>query len=239
MAVTLDKATLGTVNSAGDSGTVVLTTTAAVSSNAFIVLGVMAYEGTTTLSSVSGGGLTWSVDKTQIAGTSAIGLGIASAQAPSGLASSTAITFTFSDAAGGPRVAGGFSLFGVKTTSPLDGTPPASVRTTTAAWATNSMTVEAGSVLVALQFAENTDTSNTPTSPALQAWELLVPAGPFSMRMDYDVRSSAGSASIAGTMGAASVAGNIVVAYLAAEEIPPVTNEAALRAAHTPVTWRT
>jgi hypothetical protein len=216
MAITLDQTTLGTVNSGGDSGTVTLTTTATVSSNAFIVVGVMPYEGTTTLSSVSGGGLTWSVDKTEIAGISAIGLGIASAQAPAGLASGTNITFTFSDALGGPRWAGGMSLLGVKTSSPLDGTPPAAVRGTTAAWATNSQTIQAGSCAVALQFAENTATANTPTAPALQAWELLVGGGPSGMRMDYDVRSSTGSANIAGTMGGASVNGSILVAYLAA-----------------------
>jgi hypothetical protein len=81
------------------SSTVAVTTNGAAASGNFII-GVATTRQTnnTTLTSVSGGGLTWTVDAT-LAGTSSNGFGLFSAPAPAGLASSTTVTATFSAAA--------------------------------------------------------------------------------------------------------------------------------------------
>jgi hypothetical protein len=85
----------GTANSDTSASTLAVTTTGAIASGAKIIL-VAGWRTATTLSSVAGGSLTWVIDRQQVDGGAARHYAFISANAPSGLASSTAITLTFS-----------------------------------------------------------------------------------------------------------------------------------------------
>lgn len=74
-----------------------LTTTGAAAAGSRIFV-VVEWYGAQTLTSVTGGGLTWTVDKTATDGT--VNIGLASAVAAAGLASSSTITANFSAATG-------------------------------------------------------------------------------------------------------------------------------------------
>ncbi len=109
---------LGThVENAG-STTMKMTTSAAAASNTRVFAFVTWSNATRTLSSVTGGGLTWSVDE-QATDTANFHVAIASASAPSGLPSGTAITATFSGSVNHGDMAAA-SFLGIAATNPVD-----------------------------------------------------------------------------------------------------------------------
>jgi hypothetical protein len=219
MAIVLDQA-LGT--NLGDPGatTIVLTTTNAVAAGGFIVLGVAAFSGGASfLTSVTGGGLTWSIDK--MVDDASRSFAIVSAQAPAGLASSTALTANL-NASLNARIIGGTSFTGVKTSpaAPVDGTPTGPTSVGTGAWATASYAIAAGSIIAAMNYSITLDSAavNTATGPSVEAWERSQTADNYGACAEYRIEASAASYTVAGTWSGAGTTGsaNCAVAYLAA-----------------------
>lgn len=160
-----------------------------------------------------GPGLTWTVDR-QSSGANN-GTFIASAQLTSALTIGTIVTAHVSGSVGG-RLGGLSSFTGVKTSSPVDGTPPASLHATTAAWATNNITILAGSMIYAVNYAEISASGNTPTAPSIQTWTVWNGTDTNGVG-EYRIETSAGTYTVGGTLGASG--GNqdsVGVAYLSA-----------------------
>ncbi len=214
MAIAIDQADLGGTIGTADATTVQFTTTAAVASGGFIVVvGGWFGAGGATVSSVSGGGLTWSVDDSGSDTNSACF--IASAQAPSGLASSTTITVTFSGTVSVPTVSG-LSFTGVATSSALDGTTLGPVHVSTAAWSSGNYTTSAAAVVVGVNWSEGAVASNTETSPSVEAHEYIHGVDHYGHVAEYRIESSAGAYPVAGTWDAAAGNTTFAAAYLAA-----------------------
>jgi len=216
MAITVDKASIGTFTNDANSATAVLTTNQTVASSAFIVVSVGHFGSSATVDTVvSSPALTWTIDK-QSTVTGGRFVAIASAQAPSGLASGSTITFTFTDATPGARVAGGSSFLGVATSSPVDGTPLGTTDVTTDVWSSGNYAIAAGSVIVGACYTPNQASSHTATS-GTEAYEAFDVADQYGTVSVYRIESSAGSYAVAGTWGVATGNNkNIAVAYLAA-----------------------
>lgn len=218
MAIAIDVSSLGSTYVAANATTAAFTTGSAVASGGFIVLaGGWFSDNTGTVTGISGGGLTWTVNKQPNGGTSLVNAWIASAQAPSGLASGTTITATFS-ATQQARFIMGMSFTGVATSSPVDGTPTGQTKGSTAAWATPSYSIAAGSVIVAACAQVGPSANNSPTSPSLEGPENDQAGDTVSFVMEYRIESSAGSYTVAGTWssGVGIDTSNAAVAYLTA-----------------------
>jgi hypothetical protein len=212
MAIVIDKATIGSNRVDSGSTTIAFNTNQTVASGGFIVVGGGWFANNAlTVSSVAGGSLTWAVDRNMSAANQN-GSWMASAQAPSGLASGTTITATIS---GSPlaRTIGGTSFTGVKTTSPVDGTPLLA-HVNSASWSSGSYAIAAGSVIVAVNW--NFVGGNTATAPSIEAWELFDGPTQTGTVMEYRIESSAGSYTVAGTLASADNNDTATVAYLAA-----------------------
>lgn len=216
MAIALD-ANLGTNQLTASGTSITLTTAAAAAAGSRVILMIGYFSGGT-VTSVSGGGLTWVEDMESTAASP--GLAVYSADAPSGLAVSTVLTVTFDAAVSGRKVTGAsFTGLAGGSSGYLSGTPPA---TDTAsggtAWATPSHTpADADALLISLVFLDIfVACTATVTSPALELHDLQ--QGTASMMVTgYRIVSSIASYSIAGTF---SAAGNThrhgIVAYKAA-----------------------
>jgi hypothetical protein len=218
MAVAIDKSSLGISYSAASSNSIQFTTSQAVASGGFIVVvGGWFGDNSLTVSGVSGGSLSWSVDKQPNGGSLPYSVFIASAQAPSGLASSTTITASLSGSTGSALFIGGLSFTGIATSSPVDGTPTGPTEaTTTAAWSTPSYAIAAGSVIVAACLGEGTSANNAPTSPSLEGPENDQAGDTIALVAEYRIETSAGSYTVAGTWSAGVSTRNVAVAYKAA-----------------------
>jgi hypothetical protein len=216
MAIAIDQATIGSMRDEVSRSAYTLTTTATVSSSAFVVLAIHTLDNPTSITSITNTGtaLSWTVDKNAAAGGNRIA--IASAQAPSGLASGAVITVNMSSSSVF-CIMGGCSFTGVKTSSPVDGTP---LGPTTASsvqpWSTGNYTVVAGSVIVGYCENSTNGSANTPTAPSVEVWELAGSGNDYAGVQQYRIESSAGSVPVAGSWGTACNSGNIAVAYLAA-----------------------
>lgn len=212
MAITVDVAALGTNYGSGTSGSIAFTTGSAVASGGFIVLSVGHVDDS--ISSVSGGGLTWSVDKAYewSGGGFARRIAIVSAQAPAGLASSTSITASFVGSSAQVRLIGGMSFMGVATSSPVDGTPLGSNADSVAAWTSGSYAISAGSVVVAASYSDS-NSLNVATSPSVEAWEYDDVGDGVACATEYRIESSAGSYAVEGTWNDASSSSAAAVAY--------------------------
>lgn len=152
---------LGTNTVSGASTTVTLNTASTVPSNSFLVLEVGWFHSSATLSSVSGGSLTWNIDK-QLHGGVNDNLAIVSAQAPSGLASGTTITATFSASVDG-RSMGGYSFTNVASSSALDVVAPGSTANPASTWDSTSVsTTNANDLLIGVGTIDGTSTTMTP-----------------------------------------------------------------------------
>jgi len=103
------------------STSLTLTTTAAAAAGSRVFAFVDWTNSTRTLSSVTGGGLTWTVDVQAKATNSSIRQAIASAPAPAGLAANTVLQATFSGSVGHGLISAA-SFTGIATTTPLDTT---------------------------------------------------------------------------------------------------------------------
>lgn len=221
MAIALDQS-LGTVLLDVSSNTLVLTTTATAASNTCIFLGCHIYDSpASTITSVvdDGPGLTWTVDKEGLSGLQ--NLAIVSAQAPSGMASGTDITITWSISRNA-RIAGAVSFTGVKASgSIVDGTPLGPTSDASGTWSSGSYAIAAGSIIIGLGASLNLTGSNSPTNPSLEAWESINVPDAYGLAMVYRIEASAGSYAVGGTFAGATSSGNIAVAYLAAADEPP------------------
>lgn len=214
MAIAIDVPNLGTATGDPGSTTIAFTTGSAVASSGFIVLSV-GWFATTALSSVSGGGLTWTIDNQgRGPGGNSTSCAVVSAQAPSGLASGTTITATFA-ASSVARMIGGTSFTGVKTTTPAEATDLQHVNPAATGWTTGSVALSAGSMLFAATYDETSNTTSTPTSPSVEALDFNY-AGGTTMTSCYRIESSANSYTVAGTFAANATSTTIGVAYLAA-----------------------
>lgn len=223
MAITVDKANAGTNFNDSTSTTIAVNTSQTIAAGAFIVVCVAWFDPfeAATLSSVSGGSLSWSIDKQGASGvTFDPEEAIASAQAPSGLASGTTITATFSASISGNTSEIGVSSFlGVKTSAPVDGTPigPVNNGGATDLWTTGNYTLSAGSLMVGAANCGDVFT-NTMTAGI----ELYESASSFTaMFACYRIESSAGSYALSGDMSAPGQCDAIAVAYLAAGDAAP------------------
>jgi hypothetical protein len=206
-AIALD-ATLGGAAIDTAATTIPFTTTNPIASGGFAVLGICC-SSTASVSSVSGGGLTWAVDKT--GGDGSFTYVLASAQAPSGLAASTVITGNLSASVAGRGICGA-SLTGVATSSPLDVTSgPTGFATTT--WTTASTTILAGSVLFGFSVNVNADARSTPTAPSVEDADLGAGAGTFGFTLAHRIETSAGAYTVAGVWASGTIGSTIAAAY--------------------------
>jgi len=218
MAVALSLADIG--KNAGDpsSSTVAFTTSQAVPAGDLILVEVGWFDNTNTLSSVAdngaGGSLGWTIAKQGKAGSTADNTALVWARAPSGLASGTTITATFS-AATVAREIGGSTWSGVlQSGNPIGNTGgPTAVTPANAAWASASVSISAGSALVATCYNETGNFTNTPTQS--EAHEIPNAASPTSQVTCYRVGDTPGSYTVAGTWSTAAVSGNVVIELLA------------------------
>lgn len=216
MAILIDQANIGNAGIDSSATTIPFTTTQTVAANGFIVLDVGWGDGTRTLSSVSGGGLTWTIDKQAVAGNASNGCcASVSAQAPSGLASGTTITATYSGATVG-RAIGGTSFTGVATSSPLDTSSGPTDYAATTAWTTASTTIAAGSVLIGISHCTNTNDTSTITSPSIEAQDFGGGAGTFGQSVGYRIEAAGGAFVVAGTWSGSEQGTTIAAAYKAA-----------------------
>lgn len=193
-------ATLGTRYDATGGTSPTLTTSAAAAAGTRIIL----FAGWTTgpvaahMTSVTGGGLTWVVDRNDDDEVNFFGTGIASADAPSGLASSTVITMNF-DGSAAQVASAAASFTGVATGASgyVDVTvAPASA--TTAAWSSGAMVTTQDDVLVVAVYGDNTRTSTT-TGPATELFDFNGGGGFNCMTVAYQIVTTAGSTTISGT----------------------------------------
>lgn len=223
MTIVVDQANIGTFGDDTSATTIALTTTQNVASNGFIVLPVGWGDATKTLSSVSGGSLTWTIDKQGNAGNGSNGCSaIVSAQAPSGLASGTVITATYSGATVG-RAIGGTSFTGVATSTPLDTSSGPTDFAATTAWTTASTTIAAGSVLVGVAHCTNTNDTSTITSPSVELQDFGGGAGTFGQTVGSRIEPAGGSVTVAGTWSGSEQGTTNAAAYkaAAATALPP------------------
>lgn len=230
MAIAIDLTTIGSQITDSSSTTYSFTTTGAVASNGFIVLGFHCVDGPTSIVSVAdnGPGLTYTVDKSGFGSFSNFGA-IISAQAPAGMASGKIITITI-NTGGVSALFGGCSFTGVKTSSPVDGTVLGPTNTSAAtAWTTGNYAVAAGSVIVGYCINTTNASANTPTAPSLENYEGNNGAD-FGGAMEYRIESGSGSVPVAGAWGTACNSTNFAVAYLEAPPSGPQNQLAWIRA---------
>jgi hypothetical protein len=220
LAIVVDQVTLGTPTVQDSAGTTVaITTTVAAASNGFITGFVTWYDGvggTQTLSTVAGGGLIWFI-AFQFKAANGANVAIVYAQAPSGLAIGAAITATYSASVPAGRSIALASWTGVKTTAPVDGTPPAGTTGSAAtAWTTGSMLVQAGSLALGMSMQITTNLSSIPTAPSLELFDFTSGVGGFSSTGAYRIETSVGTVTVAGAWSANASSATIGVAFLAA-----------------------
>jgi hypothetical protein len=223
MAIAVDVANCGTNGNDSVTTSLTVTTTSAVASGGFIVMAFSWFDpgAHNPTISFSGGGLSWTVDKQgHLVGGFEDGVAIGSAQAPAGLASSTVLTVTLSASIASQSAIVGVSSFtGVKTTSPVDGTPLGLTSAATAAWSTGNYAITAGSLIFAMCAAEDVFTNTM--SAGTEAWEgtssFVHSAG------GYRIEPSAGSYPVSGTWSSAGTNVNSAVAYLAQPSAAPAS----------------
>lgn len=218
--ITVDQANAGTAIPSGGTGstTISVTTTAAIAPGARVIVFAGQADRTISITGVSGGGLTWTVDKQQTNAAAIFNFSaICSAHAPSGLASGTTITVTFSGTTF-ERLMGVMSLLGVHTTTPIDTTAGNENGTDNASWSSGNVSIAAGSCLITGAYSE---TSNGSTPSSGNETLELVNGDTYTLAAHYQIRRLAGSYANSGTFGVAHKWAVASVAYKAA--VPPVT----------------
>lgn len=210
MPVAIDVANLGeaAIDSAGT--TIACTTGATAAAGSTIILTGSSIQ-PVVASSVAGGGLTWSVDKTGNDGV-ACAAWICSAYAASGLASGTTITVTLSASSAGGRSVAATSFTRIPSASRLDTTSGPTNFSATTAWTSASTSIAAGSVLIAVGNDFTDQRTSTVTAPSLEAHDFGTGSpGGFSTTTCYRIETSAASYTVAGAW-AASATGTVVAA---------------------------
>jgi hypothetical protein len=212
-AIVFDKS-LGTKGENGKGTQATLTTSAAAASGSRVFVFVNWNNASQTLSSVSGGGLTWTVDR-QAKDTTNFHGAIASAAAPAGLASGTVITATFS----GPVTRGliaAASFTGIASTSPLD-VAGSNLQGGVAAW-TGSVTTTKANDLVLGWSGIDANATSTPTAPNAEIHDFGQASYHAWATSVYRIESTAGAKTVNGTWSKVSGAAanvTVVAAYRA------------------------
>lgn len=194
---------IGTPTSIGtnssSSATTNVTTTGAVPAGALVIMliGVGLSSGTSTITA-SGGGLTWTTDHSQLfSGAIPWYYAIASAQAPSGLASGSTLTGSGTGTTIATLVAvaycEGLETSGVKDVSDGNGQGTGTTWDTTATSTTVADTLVIGGCLV-----DGTKT-NTPSGGATELNDFQYATEAWSMCVEYLIKNTASSASLTGT----------------------------------------
>ena len=210
--ISFDK-NLGTLAQNVGSTTMGLTTSAPASAQSRVFVFVV-WAGSGTLSSVSGGGLTWTVDGQAPGPYNDYRVGIASASAPSGLASGTVITATFSSSVNHGNIAAA-SFLGIATTSPVDVVANSSQLGVTA-WSAPITTVNPNDLVLGASIMDAL-VNNTPGAHNILIQSFQNPNFYSSLTSEYQVVTSAGTKTVNGTW-AGTTAGSIenatiIVAY--------------------------
>jgi hypothetical protein len=159
---------LGSNHSGASVTTIVLTTSAAVPAGDTIVVVTGGFNSPVRTMTITGGSLTWTNDKAAANGSDFIA--VHHANAPSGLASGTALTCTYSAQATGPFIAGA-SFPSILSASPVDLSSSATPATGTA-WAAASITTTVTDTVLGAAWGDGTATSSTPTSPWSEALDV-------------------------------------------------------------------
>ena len=223
MAIALDTS-LGTVG--GRTGTSWVLTTSAAAAVGRIILGVSWFTSTITVSSVSGGGLTWVIDK-QSATDSGEMLAFVSADAPSGLASSTAITVTPSASLGntsGIITAGSFIGLETGASGYLTGTPPAPDTTFSGStWTSpNITTADADALIYAISANDGVTPFSSTATTGTELHDHHDSTATQTQTTVYRIVSSTGTYNCAGTWsGTLGENRRGTVAYKASVTAPP------------------
>lgn len=199
----------GTYGSSGATTVAEATTSAVTTGNK--VIAFVFWFGAASLSSVSGGGLTWTVHVTST-GT-AHRVAIASADAPSGLASGTTITAnfsTFADARGIRLV----QCDGLVTNAggAVDGTGSNPSASTTTNWSVSLTTTTANDVVFGCDWADFYTAGMTATSPATEIYDWTTSDGSESHAV-WKVATASGANTIAGSFTGARTNAAAAVAF--------------------------
>lgn len=223
MAIVLDKANIGLAFNAAAGSTIALTTSQAVASGATIICSVGWFGAAQTLSSFSGGGLTWTIDKQGKGGSD--GCAVVSAYATSGLASGSVLTATYSASVGGDRCIVGSSFTGIQSSLPGYGSV-SNIPGTTTAWTTGNVTTTAnGDMIYAASLADGQATTSTITSPSIEDYDSNDVGSNTSRTGAHRIEATAGTYTVAGTWGAVPDQLVIIgVAYKAASGAFPTTS---------------
>jgi hypothetical protein len=164
-----------------------------------------------TLTSVSGGGLTWAVDKQNNA-NGGYCTGIASAQAPSGLSASTVLTATMS---GGSIIASmkAYYITGAATSTPVDATGSGGASGTSSS--VNVVTTNADDIIV-YETWNDINGDITPTTGFTEIYDLLYVPDDIQCENGYRVVSATGTYGAGGTWTGSKNWTTSAVAYKAA-----------------------
>ena len=213
--VSLDQ-NLGTYTENKSGTTMKMTTTKAAAAGTRVFAFVNWSSGSSTLSSVSGGGLTWTVDG-QVKGVlSNYRVGIASAYAPLGLPAGTALTATFSASAiHGDMAAASFKS--IATATPVD-VVAKSTQNAVVNWSASITTVNPNDLVLGASIFDG-QVTNTPTAPNLLIHSFSNSDFYSALTSEYQVVTTAGPKTVNGTWSGnttgSSTNATIVVAYKA------------------------
>jgi hypothetical protein len=164
--IAFDKA-LGKYSENVGTSSLPLTTSTAAASGSRVFVFVNWNDASGTLSSLSGGGLTWTID-VQAKDASGNHAAIASANAPNGLASATKLTATFSKVVANGLIAAA-SYTGIAGSAPVDVTG-SNLQAGVAAW-TGSVTTTNANDLVLGWSGLDANTTNTATVPNIKIYD--------------------------------------------------------------------
>jgi hypothetical protein len=180
-------------------------TTNATAPSGSLVIAVISWGSSTARTVAMSGTLTWATDQSQaFNGAVQWGYAICSAQAPSGLASSTVLTATFSGTILGANIAV-FYCTGLATSSPTDVSTGQGVNTASASWTTGTNTTTVADTLVIGGCIIDANTSSTATvGTELADW--LNTAHDWTTTTTYRILSATALTSLTGTWGVSGAA---------------------------------
>lgn len=194
MAIAIDVASLGNA-SASAAGASIAFNTGAVVANAGTIYCLVHYNGTAAgEASMSGGGLTWQLVSEAFDGAGQVCL--FRAHAPSGLASATTLTASFSTTPTN-RIIAGCSFTGVADASAQDS---GTVVVAASSYTSATMDPTSAESLTISAVTLNTDSPHTPTAPSVEA---LDSGATFDYRFTiaYRIESSVGAYTNQGSYG--------------------------------------
>jgi len=201
-AIALDK-NLGTKFDNVGTNTITINTAAAAATGSRVYVFVNWNDPSRTLTSVTGGGLTFTVDNQAKSTNDDTHAAIASAPAPAGVPTNTVLTATFSGSVTHGLMAAG-SFNGIAATSPLDGTGTSN-QGAVAAWSC-SVTTTNPSDLVLAWSGIDANTTSTPTAPNTELHDFGDANYYQWATSDYRIESTAGAKTVAGTWASTSLA---------------------------------